>query len=122
MSKENFLFLLVLSVIGTWFLGSINNVSKAKSRFNVVYSPDRSKSVEMIQAIGTNQIMMNYHKNLIVSGSSILSGTFDTSRIEVIWESNQLVYIALPKESVINDSEDSARFFNETIFIKYIKH
>ena len=114
--------LIILSLILTWLLSSLSNVNKAKNREGIVLSPDKSKSVEFIEAIGTSQLMMNYHKSLFVGGSNIVSGNFNENEMRIKWLNEDSLLIEYPESVQLRNQESELYFFGEITKVIYKKN
>lgn len=119
MKKSNLILLLFIVVVSTWIGTSILNVQNAKNRKGIILSPNMSKSVEFINANGTSQLLMNFHKNLTVSGSNIASGNFDANEIKVIWSDEYNLSIEYPNGVKLRNKEEEIYYFGEIIKINY---
>ncbi|MBK6498033.1 MAG: hypothetical protein IPG48_08180 [Saprospiraceae bacterium] len=119
MKKVNFIIILLAVIIITWIGSSIRNVQNAKSRVGIILSPDKTKSVEFINAINTSQILMNYHKAFTVGGSNVVSGDFKEEDINLKWRDQNTLIIEYPKGIELNNKEDELYFFGEIVQINY---
>lgn len=119
MKKYNLILFLFIAVVSTWIGTSILNVQNAKNRKGIILSPNKSKSVEFIDAIGTHQLLMNFHKNLTVSSSNIVSGNFDVNEIKVKWSDENNLSIEYPNGVKLRNKEEEIYNFGEIIKINY---
>ncbi len=117
--KSNFFIILIFVFIGTWIGSSMMNVHKAKNREGIILSPSKNKSVEFINGINTSQLMMNFHRNLTVGGSNIVSGNFDRNDIEVIWQDENTLIIEYQKGTKLNSREGEVYFFGDIVKVIY---
>lgn len=95
------------------------NVHKAKNREGIILSLSKNKSVEFINGINTSQLMMNFHRNLTVGGSNIVSGNFDRNDIEVIWQDENTLIIEYQKGTILNNQEAEIYFFGDIVKVIY---
>ncbi len=119
MKRKYVIPLVVLSVTLAWLLSSLSNVNKAKNRDGIILSPAKTKSVEFIEAIGTSQLMMNYHKSFIVGGSNIVSGDFNENEMRIKWMTEDSLLIEYPESVQLRNQEFELYFFGESTVILY---
>lgn len=121
MKKVSVILAIIVVVILTWLGSSMINVQKAKNKEGIFLSPNKSKSVEFINAIGTSQLLMNFHENLIVGGSNIVSGNFNEAEIGIKWQNENTLLIEYPQGTALNHKEEELYFFGDTVKINYKK-
>lgn len=119
MNKTLLLLIITAVVILTWLASSMWNVKKAQKRVGVLYSPNKSKSVELIKKYNSTQIMLNFHETLLVSGSNVASGNFDINDIGLSWYDENTLMIKYPKETKFNSKENQIYFLGDFVDVQY---
>lgn len=119
MKVKWFLLILVAILLGTWLITSILNVHQAKNREGILLSPHQSKSAEVINSLGSTNVMVNFHENLIVGGSKVAAGKFLIDDIKLDWLNNDTLKIRVKKLIDIREKEDKVQLFDNVVYIKY---
>ena len=97
----------------------MRNVHEAKNRQGILLSPNKSKSVEIINILGRSQAMMNFHKNLIVGGSNIVSGNFEKDEVIMEWKDENTLVFKSSKDIKLTNKEEEIYFFGEIVKVNY---
>ncbi|MEP6793410.1 MAG: hypothetical protein ABJB16_03725 [Saprospiraceae bacterium] len=108
-----------MTIILFWAFTSYKSVQKAKNREGIILSPDKSKSVEIINSLGTTQVLMNFHKRFIGGGSNVFSGDIDINEIFLKWTDDNHLIVTVPSNSVIRNRENTIKFFGEIVHVEY---
>lgn len=119
MKEVSVILVIVVVLILTWLGSSMINVQKAKKKEGIFLSPNKNKSVEFINAIGTSQLLMNFHENLIVGGSNIASGNFNETEVGIKWQNENTLIIEYPQGTELNHIEEELYFYGDTVKINY---
>jgi hypothetical protein len=119
MKVKWFLFILVAIMLGTWLITSILNVHQAKNREGILLSPNQSKSAEVTNSLGSTNVMVNFHENLIVGGSHVASGNFLIDDIKLDWLNDDTLRIRAKKILDFRKKEDQVQLFENVVYIKY---
>lgn len=114
-----YICLFLLTIILFWAFTSYKSVQKAKNREGIILSPDKSKSVEIINSLGTTQVLMNFHKRFIGGGSNVFSGDIDINEIFLKWTDDNHLIVTVPSNSVIRNRENTIKFFGEIVHVEY---
>ena len=119
MKKITFVLLAIFTIFIAWLAGTLMAVHKAKNRAGILLSPDKSKSVEIIDWGSNSQAFMNFHKRFIVAGSNITSGDFKENEIVMEWRDNKTLIIKHPKGTAFRNKEEELYFIGELTKIEY---
>ena len=119
MKVKWFLFILVAIMLGTWLITSILNVHQAKNREGILLSLYQSKSAEVTNSLGSTNVMVNFHENLIVGGSHVASGNFLIDDIKLDWLNDDTLRIRAKKILDFRKKEDQVQLFENVVYIKY---
>ena len=114
-------FLLVLIVVSAASIfSSYTHVKQAQNREGIILSPDKSKSVEIIEIGDSSQAIVNFHKRFAVGGSNLASISFDPDRIEFKWLDENNLRVTVRKGARLSAKEDEIYFLGETVKVEYI--
>ena len=94
-------------------------LERQKNRDDVIYSPDKNKSIEIIQGVGTNQLILNFHKFITVGGSNVAVGDFDSNQISTKWDGNNHLIVLNPLNIKLRSKETIIKFFSEEVSVSY---
>lgn len=114
-----YICLFLLTFVLFWAFTSYESVQKAKNRKGIILSPDKSKSVEIINSFGTTQVLMNFHKRFIGGGSNVFSGSIDKNEILLNWADDTHLIVTVPSNSVLRNRENTVKFFDEIVHVEY---
>lgn len=111
--------IIIVVMIVTWCITSISNVQKAKNREGIILSPDKSKSLEFVNTMGTYQVLVNYHKHFMVTGSNVTSGDFQIDDLKLSWIGNDSILIEHVPGINFNSKETELYFFRNQVIVQY---
>lgn len=114
-----YICLFLLTIVLFWAFTSYTSVQKAKNREGIILSPDKSKSVEIINSLGTTQVLMNFHKRFIGGGSNVFLGDIDINEILLKWTDDNHLIVTVPTNSVIRNRENIIKFFGDIVHVEY---
>lgn len=119
MKQKHFLLLLLIVFLCVWIFGSLSNVSRAKNRPNIMLSPDKSKSAEVVDGIGSTQILVHFHKTFTVASSTIASGSIDKDSLSMHWQNDSTLVIKTALSDVYTSRETHSQYFTESVNVMY---
>lgn len=121
MKIPHFLLLLFLVMAGTAIFSHFQLIHQAKNQIGVFYNNDKSKSISYNRSDGQTQLMLNFHGNS-VGGRGLLHAAVDSALIKVLWLDDDHLQISYPRDSKIYFKEDTLKFFNQYVFVKYLEN
>ena len=121
MKKWTFILLAFAVMVSMYFGMLFFDLHQSKNRKDVIYSPDKSKSVSFYADSGQTHLMLNFHK-LIQGGSGLGNFPTDSASLSINWIDNNLVEIGYPKEIQIPPKEKVFQFFKDSVLVRLVEN
>jgi len=120
MKKSTYSLLLIVVICIIYFGSLFFDLHKSKNRKDVIYSPDKNKSVSFFQATNQTSLMLNFHK-MLQGGSGLGNFSTDSSNLSIVWIDNHLLEIRYPQTIDIAPKEEVFQYFKDSVVVRYVE-